>query len=448
MLPKRRTIYLLSLLSFFVLGACKATQGSNASDVIRIDQVPIDEADEQLVSADTAKADTLNMDTIKVTDEIQLTKKASYRVAVILPYQADSVRKAWDLSSVKNFENFAIDPASELALSFTEGLLMAINDAQFSSKIELKFFDDQNDPLAIQSIVNQLKIDSFDLIIGPELKTNLQSIAAFAKAEGIAHVSPFSPSKSASADNPAYFMVEPSLDQHILTMLHFTLDSIEKPHIQFIHEQNSFGNYYANLASNYLDTWNDTLPEESKVAYTMIGLGSDMIESEFQLAEHMDAEANNVFICNTFNDNFLTHFLPQIQRVKEEQDLLVFGMPGWEKSATLRLDYLNTGEVHFTSAVLNTSDTAQNFIVRYEDKYKSKPSQAVYLGYEMSSIFLNQLDEFGIGYYDNLIDKTLNPINRKYHFIEVLDENGQVSRVENTALLIYKIQNFEQVQVR
>ena len=325
---------------------------------------------------------------------------------------------------------------------------MAINDAQFSSKIELKFFDDQNDPSTIQSILNQLKMDSFDLIIGPELKTNLQRIADFAKAEGIAHVSPFSPSKYASADNPAYFMVEPSLDQHILTMLHFTLDSIEKPHIQFIHEQNSFGNYYANLASNYLDTWNDTLPEESKVAYTLIGLGSDLIESEFQLAEHMDAEANNVFICNTFNDNFLTHFLPQIQRVKEEQDLLVFGMPGWEKSATLRLDYLNTGEVHFTSAVLNTSDTAQNFIVRYEDKYKSKPSQAVYLGYEMSSIFLNQLDEFGIGYYDNLIDKTLNPINRKYHFIEVLDENGQVSRIENTALIVYKIQNFEQVRVR
>ncbi len=161
----------------------------------------------------------------------------------------------------------------------------------------------------------------------------------------------------------------------------------------------------------------------------MIGLGSDLIESEFQLAKHMDAKANNVFICNTFNDNFLTHFLPQIQQVKEEQELLVFGMPGCEKSETLRLDYLNTGEVHFTSALLNTPDTMQNFIARYEEKYKSKPSQAVYLGYEMGSIFLNQLDEFGIGYYDNLIDKTLNPINRKYHFIEAFDENGQVSRI-------------------
>jgi len=442
MLPKRRTICLLSLLSFFAFGACKATQGSNSSDVIRIDQAPIDQVYEKLASYDTVFVDTLSE-----TKDIQLTKKANYRVAIILPYQADSVRKAWDLSSVKNFENFAIDPASDLALSFTEGLLMAINDAQFSSKIELKFFDDQNDTFAIQSIVNQLKMDSFDLIIGPELKTNLQSIADFAKAEGIALVSPFSPSKSASADNPAYFMVEPSLDQHILTMLRFTLDSIEKPHIQLIHEQNSFGNYYASLASDFLDAWNDSLPEESKVAYTLIGLGSDMIESEFQLAEHMDAEANNVFICNTFNDNFLTHFLPQIQRVKEEQDLLVFGMPGWEKSETLRLDYLNTGEVHFTSAVLNTPDTPQNFIARYEEKYKSKPSQAVYLGYEMGSIFLNQLDEFGIGYYNNLIDKTLNPINRKYHFIEVLDENGQVSRIENIALLIYKIQNFEQVRV-
>ena len=66
----------------------------------------------------------------------------------------------------------------------------------------------------------------------------------------------------------------------------------------------------------------------------------------------------------------------------------------------------------------------------------------------MGSIFLNQLDEFGIGYYDNLIDITLNPINRKYHFIEALDENGQVSRIENTALIVYKIQNFEQVRVR
>ena len=127
---------------------------------------------------------------------------------------------------------------------------------------------------------------------------------------------------------------------------------------------------------------------------------------------------------------------------------MVFGMPGWENSQTLRLDYLNTGEVHFTSSMLNATDTIRTFITRYKDKYENEPNHAVYTGYEIGSIFIKQLDQFGVNYFDNLINQEVSPLKRKYHFIEVLDENGEIDRIENTALIVYKIHEFEQVRLR
>lgn len=443
------------LVILFALNACKTKQVNNASnDVIRIDEQEwVKENDQEAPDANTnaASNDTITIDPEASNthiDELDLKKKAKYRIAVVLPFMADSVRQAWDISSKKNFEKFDIDPASEMSLSFTEGLLMAIDDAKFESKFEVKFFDDQNDPSAINGILNKLKKDSFDVIIGSAKKSNVQSLSNFAKREGIMHISPFSPSKSAAVNNPRYFMIEPSLDQHIISMLNYALDSVEQPHIKFIYEKNGSGKYYADIVSSFMNEWNDSLPMDAKLIYSNIELGSDLVESEFELLDHIDEDANNVVIANTFDENFLTHFLPQIQQVKEDNQLLVFGMPGWEYSETLRLDYLNTGEVHFTSSNLSSPDTIQAFIERYKEKYEGTPSQAVYTGYEMGHIFLNQLDNYGLDYYDNLIQEANTPLSRTYTFIEVKNEDNEVIRIENTSLIVYKIHEFEQVRLR
>lgn len=445
-------LYIAAAIILGSLTDCKTKNINGQSADILIQSEDLSKADDSSYSS--IKADSLVIETsTKARDSVILKPAANkkvYRIAVVLPFKEDRVRKAWNQSSKKNYEKFVTSKESEMSISFMEGMLMAFQDISFQSKFEFQFFDDKHSSEAMSSVLRAIQNDRFDILIGPALKVNISRLSKYAEENQITHISPFSPSQSASQGNPKYYMAEPSLIQHIRTILQYGIDSIQDVNFKFFYHSNHSGKEYANSVANYLDNYNDRLSLEDKINYSNIALRNDDFIESFSLDQYIDESEHNLLIVNSFNENFIHHFLSQAAPFKEDTNLTIFGMPGWEEIETIRLEYINGSKIHFTKSYWmdGENEPTANFIGRYQDKYFGKPSKHVFLGYELATIFFPLIDEYGLNFNSHLLQLDFQPKARRYNFKEVLDAEGQVKRIENTSLRIYKITDFEKVLVK
>lgn len=445
-------LYIVTALVLVVLTDCKTKNinRQSADILIHIEDLPsIDDSSQK-----TGKEDSLAIEkSTKALDSIILAPTADnkvYRIAVILPFMEDSVRKAWNESSKKNYEKFVTSKESDMSISFMEGMLMAFQDISFQSKFEFQFFDDKHSSEEMSSVLRAIQNDSFDVLIGPALKVNIHKLSKYAEENQIIHISPFSPSQSASQGNPKYYMAEPPLIQHIKTILQYGIDSIQDVNLKFFYHPNHSGKEYANSVANYLDDYNDSLSLEDKINYSNISLRNDDFIESFSLDQYIDESEHNLLIVNSFNENFIHHFLSQAAPFQEDSNLTIFGMPGWEEIETTRLEYINGSKIHFTKSYWMDSENelVVNFFARYQNKYFGKPNKYVFLGYELATIFFSLIDEYGLNFNSHLLQLDFQPKARRYNFKEVLGAGEQVKRIENTSLRIYKIADFEQVLVK
>lgn len=453
------TYFFIMLAVMLALTACKAKKINKQQDVLRFDGekwVKVDGSQVEIGPEnvkDTAIVELLDTSIYVPVDTLVVEPdetKALYKIAVILPFREDSVRKAYNQSSKKNFQKFITAKESEMSISFTEGMMMAFKDMTLNSKFEFEFYDDGHNSESITTILHDIKEDDVDVIIGPALKSNLMTISKFASENGLIHISPFSPSKTASLGNSNYYMIEPSLNQHIKNMLDYGLDSLKNVSFKFIYHGNSSGKDYANGISNYLDDYNDSLSIEDRVAYSNIEIGNDDFIAKFKLDKYLDEGVHNVLIINSFKENFIHHFLRQVNNAKKKTNLTIFGMPGWENLETVRLDYINSSEIYFTQSYWMDEETIKlnDFQNRYKDQYEGKPNKDVYLGYEIASLFFPLIDKYGLSFKKAIVNSDFKPLMRKYHFVEVMNADDKVERIENSILRIYKIEDFERVLVK
>ncbi|MCD8528763.1 MAG: hypothetical protein LRY27_02020 [Chitinophagales bacterium] len=195
-------------------------------------------------------------------------------------FMSDSVWSSWKNNKETSFDKMQISNESEISASFMEGMLMALEEMKFNAKFDIQLFDNKNNATKNEEILETIKNDSFDVIIGPMKKSQLLPFTEYTAANKIIHISPFSPSKSASAGNEKYYQIEPSLEQHILNMVNFGIDSFKTPHIIFMYSDKGNGGAYATLIENYLNVYNkDKSPAEqvtsSIVAYNIEGRSLD-----------------------------------------------------------------------------------------------------------------------------------------------------------------------------
>lgn len=441
--------YLFLFVALFLF-ACKAKQIASETETIKFDETTNTGSNNnpEIVDLDTLETTLTEMDTAVIDSSLLdvENKKSIYKVAVVLPFMEDSVRSAWNNAKVKNFQEFKTAAESELAISFTEGMLMALKDLQLDAKFELTFYDDNNDDSKIDGILKKIKESDVDIIIGSYNKENVVKLANLAKEKKLIHLSPFNPSKSASAGNPRYYMFEPSLEQHLLTMIHFGLDSIEDPHFKFIYHNNPVSVFYASYLSEYIEHLNDSLDAEDKINFALIQTPT----SSIKIDNCLDEGANNVLIVNSFNETFVLTFLKQLNDKGKNSNFIAFGMPGWENSQIVRLEYISSEQIHFTKSswIDNEDPKVKTLNNAYETKYGAKPKQGVFLGYDLTSFLFKTINKYGLNFNKFILNEPYIGLDRVFSFEKIMNADKKVNRIENTNLRIYKIEDFEPILVK
>lgn len=448
----------VALLSFAT--SCKVKQGINQNTdtiVVDDDKVIVSENEntpKPTTETEPAKDNVVIEDSIVKEDEPTFVFKDEYHIALILPLMEDSILNNWENHKESDLKDFAIPPMAQKAMDFLNGMQLALEGKNFDFTLNIEIFDNYADYNTTQNIVKQLEVRNTDLIIAPIKKQNIHSISNFAKQKNITVLSPFSPSSAVSNNFERYIMVEPSIQSHFETMVQYINDSIENKSIKIIYPNTNNGIKLSNLLQKQIAQQNDSIKNaENKMQYAQIEVEARTNERKnFEIKDYLDQDKTNVAIVASFNDGFTHSMLTQLNKELKEHQIIVFGMPNWYKSKTLRLNYFNKLYVHYTTP--NYIDveniTYQNLKNTYSKKHQRNINEDALLGYDVMQLIPTFLSQYGVNFAENIstIDTTYNGLLSNYHFKNIYNtpsDSVQIIRVENKSIRILSYKDFQLV---
>lgn len=438
---KLNTFFILLLL----LVGCKAKKVTLSEDIVKIDKVtPKEEIKDEVIVIE----DTTSLDLDSLIPEIEL--KELYKIAFILPFDEDSVFKKYQLKEEQDLSDFNFTSEAENALSFIQGVMIAMEQNSLPTEIELLVFDSKKSPRDLAEILKKVEQIEPDWIVGGINRNEAKTIADFAKKHKIYHFSPFSPSGSITEENPYYVMVEPGIDKHFDEMVHYAIDSFPDASFKVFHEDNENGFEYAKKIENNLIAFNEDTTQTKIIDYAFIEVATDANDrKKFKALDYLDKDELNLIIIPSFNEGFVQSVMFQLNSASRNHNVKLFGMPTWIDSETLRLRHFNTLNLHLTQSSFIENDSVpltRSFQDKFVEKFKKQPSNQAFLGADLMNFF-NYLIFYGyhnqLNFKEALFEITYNGMSKNFDFIPVFNEAEELDRIENKSVFVIRYENFE-----
>lgn len=432
-----------------LIAGCKTKKISLSDEVVRIEdkkpKVEIKVKDEVVI---IEKDDTIKLDLDSLMQEIEL--KELYKIAFILPFDEDSIFRKYHLKEERDLSDFNFTSEAENALSFIQGVMIAVEQNTLPTNIELLVFDSKKSPRDLAETLKKVKQIEPDWIVGGMNRHEAKTIAEFAKENRIYHFSPFSPSGSIVEKNPFYVMVEPGIDKHFDEMVSYALDSFPEASFKILHEDNQNGYEYAKKIEGNFKTHNDDTIQNKTINYALIEVPTDANDrKKFKALDYLDKETLNLVFIPSFNEGFVQSIMFQLNSAARNHSVKLFGMPTWIDSETFRLRHFNTLNLHLTQSSFIDNDSSQVAIFFHDnfvEKFKKEPSNFAFLGADLMNYF-NYLIFYGfhnqLNFKEALFETTFSGMSKNFDFIPIRNESNEIERIENKSVFVIRYQDFE-----
>ena len=116
-----------------------------------------------------------NLDFLSVNLIDSVLKKRSIKIALLAPFKLDQIQ----LDSIENSKVFLKNlNLTTISLDFYSGAITALNEVKKNGiDFELEVIDTKNDSNAIKDLLQQIKVEDFDFIIGPLIPRNINQVS-------------------------------------------------------------------------------------------------------------------------------------------------------------------------------------------------------------------------------------------------------------------------------
>tara|TARA_B100000780_G_scaffold54264_1_gene33926 strand:+ start:9830 stop:11266 length:1437 start_codon:yes stop_codon:yes gene_type:complete len=180
---RKQNLYLISKIYKITIEEIKKynpqIKGSRLSRKMLLN-IPVIRKVESKIIALSKKEDSQNfvikkLDFISVNLMDSVLRKKSIKIALLAPFKLDQIQ----LDSIKDSKLFLKNlNLTTISLDFYSGAITALNEAR---KIGIDFYievlDTKNDFNAISNILEQIKVEDFDFIIGPLIPRNINQVS-------------------------------------------------------------------------------------------------------------------------------------------------------------------------------------------------------------------------------------------------------------------------------
>jgi LysM repeat protein/ABC-type branched-subunit amino acid transport system substrate-binding protein len=390
---------------------------------------------------------TINTDEVPDAGPVSTVKfysddnmKVTYNIALLLPFLLDNSQDAIDAPEQKkasDFENFNY-------FQFYEGFMLAADSLQqygLHARIQVLDGDKLNDTLTIRQTLRKPGMDKMDLIVGPVYANSFVVAARFASKNQIGIINPLSRRESIVDGNPYVLKAQVSGSGIASKLSSFILKQYPNANIISVRNDakelksiaDDFNSQIRTCISGH--TFKGTLQSATYATEMMAGV-----------SRKLKPNVKNIIIFFSDNKSNVPNFVSLLNPLSKSNDIILIGMDGWDEFE-LETEFLVNLNYHqvTTSFVDYESETVQQFVTRFRNKYGAVPlvSKHAFLGYDIGLYFLTSLMWYGDHYMNCLPDLKGNGLQYNFNFSVADKANG----MQNQDATIVKLQDYKMVKV-
>ena len=365
-------------------------------------------------------------------DSVQ--KGPVYKVGIFAPLYLDSVFNNTTFKYRQAVPRFIMP-----AVDFVQGALIALDSLQAGDDfIDASVYDTKSYTETISDLIRNKKLDSLQLIIGSVRDEDFTQLAAFALQKNIPFISATYPNVAGITENPFLVVMNSTLKAHCDAIYSYILQNHGSDKIYLCRQKGK----QEDMVAAYIKTMNE---QDGKplLPIQVLDMGGN-ITAGF-LKSKLDSNSRNIIIGGSLDETFAGSIAKASYDLHKTYAITLIGMPNWDNfSAFFNKKALVGFPVYFTTPFYTekTNAFSKSLTAAYYNKYKGKPSDMAYKGFEAVYLFTKLLAKYPDSFLTHISDKDLK-VFCDYNFrpVKQNDKAAVPDYFENKHLYLIKILN-------
>ncbi len=359
----------------------------------------------------------------------------TYKVGIFAPLYLDSIFNENTYKYKQGFPKFVLP-----ALDFVQGAEIALDSmALDNANLHVIIYDSRSYKESIAYLIKSKRLDSLDLIIGSVKDADYKQLADFALAKNIPFISATYPNDGGITGNPFTLIINSTLKSHCEAIYSYVLQNHGTDKIYLLRQKGA----QEDKVAAYFSQLNE---QEGRPLLNIQTILFDSIGAIPKIVNKLDSNRQNVLIGGSLDEKFASTLAKTCQAVYHSYSkLTLIGMPNWYSFKIFdSKDVLKDFPVYYTSPYWNSKvDSFSKILINaYATKYKTKPSDMAFKGFEAVHLFSKLLLKHPNDLMSNLNDKSFK-VFCDYTFKPVFlkKENTSPDYFENKHLYFIRILN-------
>ncbi|MCA6075352.1 outer membrane protein assembly factor BamD [Fulvivirga sedimenti] len=330
--------------------------------------------------------------------------KDSYKVAVMMPFLIKSLKP----NDKKRVNEFVIDMYKGLKLGFDSLRSIGID-------IEVYAYDTQRDTTVTRAILQKDELKGMDLIIGPLFPDPTRMVNEFSQQYGINMYNPLTSAPDYLANNPFYFMYNPSVLTIGEVMADYAFEKYgSKPGIVFYGETSndrllaqSYADRYSELGGKLSIIEAINKDRTRKVLEILLSSESIKEAASEEGRENMAIQPDSIGHVFVASSNSLI-FSKVISAVETRGDSIkIMGAADWMDQPVVNYEvYERLGAILYAPGYVNRQAlNYSDFRKKYLRRHREVPTDYSEKGFEMAMFLGQSLKNYGnfpqVGWNEN-----------------------------------------------
>lgn len=372
---------------------------------------------------------------IRVNAQTDSVEKAPvYKVGIFAPLYLDSVFNKNTFKYRQAVPRFIMP-----AVDFVQGALIALDSLQAGDDyIDASVYDTKSYTENIADLIRNKKLDSLQLIIGSVRDEDFTQLAAFALQKNIPFISATYPNVAGITENPFLVVMNSTLKSHCDAIYSYILQNHGTDKIYLCRQKGK----QEDMVAAYFKMMNE---QDGKPLLPIQVLNMDDNLTAAFLKSKLDSNSRNIIIGGSLDETFAGNIAKASFDLNKTYNITLIGMPNWDGfSAFYNKKALANFPVYFTTPFYTekTDDFSKSLSTAYYNKYKGKPSDMAYKGFESVYLFTKLLAQYPDSFMSHISDKNIK-VFCEYNFrpVKQNDKAAATDYFENKHLYLIKILN-------
>ncbi|MGY4386011.1 hypothetical protein ACVWYN_003061 [Pedobacter sp. UYP24] len=342
-------------------------------------------------------------------------------ISLLLPFRLNSI-------NLKTATKAEVEK-SAMAIDFYQGFKLGMDSAATSGlNFKLNVFDTRDNNSQIDGLIQNSKLLSSNLIVGPIFPDGLKHIRSYSIEKNIAIVSPLAATHPKEFNNPNMISVSSNVDLHAEKIAEYVSQQYNPVQtvVVLINPATSDNELMAApLRKFFQDPNKSFFFQEFASVYTM----------ELKLIKNK----KYVILLSSSNKKFVIATIDKLIKLKNAGlSIDLYGNPDWIKQSynTDKLQALNT-IVSSSYKVDYTRKEVAQFIRKYRLAFHFEPSEYAFKGFDSGYYFAKLISEHGKNYQQFLTKEKYSGLQNNFTF-KYDPKQGYI----NTSVMLLKYHNF------